>query len=103
MTCDEFEKTVKRLYERLPRNIRERFSLEIEEAPTEWQVEEWRKNPRNMTSSFAYVSMFSPSTVVLCYWGFKSHGDWSEEHIDRVIKHEYEHVVRGLSGHHSEH
>lgn len=94
LTLDEFEIRVAAVYAKLPHGIRQKFHVEIEEiVPAAFHGQ----------PPFGYVHGMNPETVVLSYPGFLRHGDFSRGHIERVIKHEVEHVLFGAGGRHSEH
>ena len=95
MTINDFESTVSEVYEALPEELRDRFSIEIEEYPTLGSLQ--AGNP------YGYVHGMTPNCIVLCYWVFRAYDDFRREHIERVIKHEFEHVIRGVLAKHSEH
>lgn len=89
MNINEFEEKVGSLYDELPEEIKDKFSLFIVE-----------KNPEGM-NAFGYWNSMLPNAVTLVYETFKNYGDFSDDHIRRVLKHEFEHVICGLK--HSEH
>ena len=94
MTIDEFTSTVESIYKELPEIIRNKMTIFIEEEPTQ----EYKN------ALFGYWTNLTPDCFTLCYWGFKATNDFRREHIERVIKHEFEHKLIGASGaRHSEH
>lgn len=97
MTFDEFEIAVTEIYYTLPEEIQSRFAINLEQYPEEGSI-----NSR----AFGYWHSLTPNCVTLCYWVFRLHGDFSKGHIERVVKHEFEHTLQGTThspGKHSEH
>ena len=95
MSLDDFELEVSKIYELLPYDIKNRFVIHIEEEPQEKQ--------NNVL--FGYYTPLFPNAITLCYWGFKVTNDFRLDHIERVIKHEFEHLSLGgnLIDKHHEH
>lgn len=93
MDIDAFTKVVEDIYENLPEEIKAKMYILIEETPTQYY-----KNP-----VFGYWISLTPDCFTLCYWGFKATNDFRKDHIERVIKHEFEHRLLGVTGKHSEH
>ena len=93
MDIDEFTKIVEEIYEELPDEIQSKMSIFIEEFPTQ----EYKQY------LFGYWTNLTPDCFTLCYWGFKGTNDFRKEHIERVIKHEFEHKLFGTTQKHSEH
>ena len=89
LSLKEFEEKAGELYDELPENIRNKFSLHVAEF-----------NPSDM-NAFGYWTNMFPNAICLVYETFLANGDFSDDHIRRVIKHEVEHVLMGLK--HSEH
>ena len=92
MNIEEFEKVVGNIYDELPEEIKNKFTLSIEEFPTEGSK---KLHP------FGYWLSLCPTNYILCYWVFKETNNFDIDHIKRVMKHEFEHVLFGLK--HSEH
>ena len=94
MNLETFENKVTRIYEALPSNIQSKFQIVIEEEQPEGQKE----------ILFGKYWGAVPNSITLCYWGFKMANDFRLDHIERVIKHEFEHLLLGnCGGKHSEH
>lgn len=89
--CDEIES----IYQSLPEELKHRFTISIEEYPTDGSQK---------LRAFGYWNPYTPDCMTLCYWVFAKHGDFYKEHLERVIRHEFEHVVGSSLGiPHSEH
>ncbi len=81
MDYETFEKTVRKIWDTIPPARRWGMSLEIQEDIP----------PDAEENLFAFfISTFR--MVVVCYWGFKNYGDFSYDHIKRVVEHEVEHA-----------
>ena len=95
MNLDEFEIEVTKIYDGLPNEFKDRFVIHIEEEP----------NKDNTTAVFGYYTPLFPNAITLCYWGFKATNDFRLDHIERVIRHEFEHLSLGgnLIDKHHEH
>ena len=89
MKLEDFEIKLGELYDELPEEIKDRFSLNLLEY-----------DPTN-SNVFAYWTNMLPNAVTFVYETFKNHGDFSDDHLRRVMKHEFEHVLMGTK--HSEH
>ena len=95
MTFNEFCERVGQLYDKLPKELQVKFGINVEEEPSEFSK---KLNP------FGYWTNLIPENITLCYWVFKYHGDFTDEHINRVIHHEVEHLLLHRFGiKHSEH
>ena len=93
MTYEAFCDMGVMLYEQLPEQLKEQFALSFDTYPCE-------RHPHGEV--FGEWLGFTPNMVHLCYAGFLRHGDFSREHIARVLKHEFEHTRFGVLKH-SEH
>lgn len=89
MDKNEFESTLGELYDELPDQFKDRFALYVVEHNQPGQ------------NAFAYWTNMLPNAVTFVYETFKNHGDFSKDHLRRVMKHEFEHVLMGTK--HSEH
>lgn len=94
MDIDDFTKTVEEIYESLPEEIKDKMTIFIEEEKTN---DDWKTYP------FGYWTNLTPDCFTLCYWGFKATNNFRRDHIERVIKHEFEHRMVGTDHKHSEH
>lgn len=93
MDIDKFTETVEAIYDKLPDLIKDKMTILIEEYPTQSY-----SNPL-----FGYWTNLTPDCFTLCYWGFKATNNFDTGHIERVIKHEFEHKIFGAEHRHSEH
>lgn len=89
LNLEEFELVLGELYDELPDSIKNRFALFVVEKNLPGE------------NAFGYWTNMLPNAVTFVYETFKNHGDFSKDHLRRVMKHEFEHVLMGLK--HSEH
>ena len=103
LTFKEFCDLCGEIYDGLPKNITASgWGLLCEEFPTPSSKEAASTG----SAIFGYYTNLFPNNIMMCYWGFKMTHKFDREHIENVIKHEFEHMVmdRAKQLHkHSEH
>jgi len=99
----EFCDIVGEVYDELPKVIRDTgFGIMCEELPTPAS----REAAKSGTAIFGYYTSLFGNSVMMCYWGFKMIDKFDREHIENVMKHEFEHMLAGKTlspAKHSEH
>ena len=68
MDIEKFEIIVGELYDELPEEIKNKFSLSIEEFSTE--------GSKSLGVPFGYWTNLTPTNYTLCYWGFKANNNF---------------------------
>ena len=87
LSLDDFVKQVEEVYDQLPQDIQERFSISIDEENTQ---------------CLGYYLSIIPTMVHLCFKPFQLLQLQSQD-IRNVIFHELEHLLMPWWHHHSEH
>ena len=86
MTFDEFQNRVGECYDELPKEFQDKFSVYVVE------------DSKEVKNAFAFYTSMFPNAITLIYKVFLDHKDFSKDHIHRVLKHEFEHVLIGKIG-----
>ena len=102
MTFDEFCEKAGKIFDSLPPEFSDNFSMNGEEEPTE--AARISMSEAGYNNLYGYWNKITPTNITLCYWGFKAANDFSDQRISSVIKHEIEHAIMNPLGlKHSEH